>query len=215
MDKNTRLTFKYIEEGKNIFITGKAGTGKTYLLHTIVEKYNKTKCITVVAPTGIAAENAGGITMHRFLRLPLVPDNPKMKMKGLYDLDYEDETIVKKLDMLIIDEISMVRCDVLDATDKILRHYRHSRKPFGGVQVLMFGDLYQLMPVTKNEDAQILREAYGDSSYYFFSSLVYKKLDCEIIFCVVMSVLINVKTIDSLLIVPPFYVRGILCGRSD
>lgn len=181
MDDKTRLLFKYIEEGKNIFITGKAGTGKTYLLHKIVERYCKTKRIAVVAPTGIAAENTGGVTMHRLLHLPLVPFNPNLKMKGLYRLDHNDEIVVQNLDMIIIDEIGMVRCDMLDATDKILRHYRHSSDPFGGIQVLMFGDLYQLMPVTTAEDSNILQDAYGGLSFYFFSSHVFPKLNCEYI----------------------------------
>ena len=172
-DAYTKRAFSFIQEGKNVFITGKAGTGKTFLLHKIVEKYRGKKYFAVLSPTGIAAENANGVTMHSFLRLPLTPYLPRHRYSSLYSLDDYAIEVVKKLDMIIIDEISMVRCDMLDAADMILRHYRKSRKPFGGIQLVMFGDLYQLMPVTKEEDWEVLKSHYR-SSYFFCSDLLQK-----------------------------------------
>lgn len=172
-DIHTKRAFNFIQEGKNVFITGKAGTGKTFLLRKIVEKYKGNKYFAVLSPTGIAAENANGVTMHSFLRLPLTPYLPHHRYSNLYSLDDHAIEVVKKLDMIIIDEISMVRCDMLDATDMILRHYRKSRKPFGGIQLIMFGDLYQLMPVTKEEDWEVLKAHYH-SSYFFCSELLQK-----------------------------------------
>ena len=172
-DVHTKRAFNFIQDGKNVFITGKAGTGKTFLLRKIVEKYKGNKYFAVLSPTGIAAENANGVTMHSFLRLPLTPYLPHHRYSNLYSLDDYAIEIVKKLDMIIIDEISMVRCDMLDAADMILRHYRKSRKPFGGIQLVMFGDLYQLMPVTKEEDWEVLKAHYR-SSYFFCSELLQK-----------------------------------------
>lgn len=170
----TRKALNLIQDGKNVFVTGKAGTGKTFLLQKIVEKMNEDKHLAVLAPTGIAAENAGGVTMHSFLRLPLTPYLPHHRYSNLYSLDDHSIEVVKKLDLIIIDEISMVRCDMLDAADMILRHYRKNRKPFGGIQLVMFGDLYQLMPVTKNEDWDVLKSYYPRSTYFFCSEVLQK-----------------------------------------
>lgn len=170
----TRKALNLIEDGKNVFVTGKAGTGKTCLLQLFVERYKGKKHLAVLAPTGIAAENAGGVTMHSFLRLPLTPYLPHHRYSNLYSMDDHSIEVVKKLDMIIIDEISMVRCDMLDAADMILRHYRKNRKPFGGIQLVMFGDLYQLMPVTKKEDWDVLKSSYPRSTYFFCSEVLQK-----------------------------------------
>ena len=168
----TRKALKLIQDGKNVFVTGKAGTGKTFFLQQLVEKFKAERHLAVLAPTGIAAENAGGVTMHSFLRLPLTPYLPHHRYSNLYSLNDHSVEVVKKLDLIIIDEISMVRCDMLDAADMILRHYRKSRKPFGGIQLVMFGDLYQLMPVTKNEDWDVLKSYYPRSTYFFCSEVL-------------------------------------------
>lgn len=171
-----------IEKGENIFITGKAGTGKTTLLKEILDRNKKhhNKNIIVLAPTGVAAENAGGMTMHNFLRIPLKPYLPEHTvLPTLYKLEPGTEEVVRNLDVLIIDEVSMVRCDMLDATDMILRHYRNSRKPFGGVQLIMFGDLYQLSPVVKAEEWEEMRNYY--KFVYFFCSYVFKKMNYKVV----------------------------------
>jgi type II secretory pathway predicted ATPase ExeA len=166
-----------IKEERPVFITGKAGTGKTTLLREIYQQRKDWSAIAIVAPTGVAAKNAGGVTMHSLLRLPLNPYLPNTKIKDLYSIrNKEDVNLIKELDMIIIDEVSMVRCDMMDAMDDILRYYRKNDKPFGGVQIVMFGDLYQLMPVVKDEDWNILKQHY--KSPYFFSSDAYKKLNC-------------------------------------
>ena len=182
LDKHSKEALRLIDEGKNLFITGKAGTGKTTLLGEVVKRLNEKRAISVVlAPTGVAAENADGVTIHSFLKLPLTPFIPHHRYSNLYSLDVHAIEVVKKLDVIIIDEISMVRCDMLDAADMILRHYRHNRKPFGGVQLIMFGDLYQLMPVTKEEDWNVLKNHYRYRSCYFFCSEVLHKMDYYVV----------------------------------
>ena len=182
LDKQQKQAHSEILSGVNLFITGKAGTGKTELLKRIRKDLEKhKKVVAVLAPTGIAAENAEGHTMHNFLRLPLKPYLPEHKTNpGLYRLTENVERIVKVLDVLIIDEISMVRCDMLDATDMILRHYRKNRKPFGGVQLVMFGDLYQLSPIAKSDEEETLREYYKNS-LYFFSCYAFKKFKYKVV----------------------------------
>ena len=121
---------KLMDEGNNLFITGKAGTGKTTLLQEILKRNQnaKKKNIVVLAPTGVAAENAGGMTMHHFLRIPMKPYLPDHTvLPTLYKLEPGTEEVVRNLDVLIIDEVSMVRCDQLDAIDMILKHYRKNR----------------------------------------------------------------------------------------
>lgn len=158
----------------NIFITGKAGTGKTTLLKEIVKSLKLNgKNVVIVAPTGVAAKNAGGETIHSFLRLPIAPYLPNVNLKGLYSLEPAGVDVVNHLDVIIIDEISMVRCDLLDMMDDVLRHYRKSSDIFGGVRMIVFGDLYQLMPVVPTKEWTLLKEWYR--SPYFFSSKVYER----------------------------------------
>jgi len=157
--------------GSNIFLTGKAGTGKTTFLHGLQEQTPKRMIIT--APTGVAAMNAGGVTLHSFFQLPFGPyvpgsdayDNNRQRH---FRFSKEKKQIIQSLDLLVIDEISMVRADLLDAVDATLRRHRHSQQPFGGVQLLMIGDLHQLSPVAKQHEWSLLRQHY--ESVYFFSS---------------------------------------------
>lgn len=165
-----------------VFLTGKAGTGKTTFLKYIKE--HTTKNTVIVAPTGVAAINAGGTTIHSFFQLPFGPYLPiskkhfseqntadKNSLLSNLKLSAERREIMELLELLVIDEVSMVRCDVLDAIDTVLRHVRRQHaKPFGGVQVLYIGDLYQLPPVIKDEEWKLLHEVYNNQ--YFFSSLV-------------------------------------------
>ena len=167
-----------------IYLTGRAGTGKTTFLKYVTAISSKKT--VVVAPTGVAAINAGGVTIHSFFKLPfepLRPDDSRFSTRKMNEdhvnifemLKYnrEKSQIIRELELLIIDEISMVRCDVLDAIEYILRVYRDKPYlPFGGVQVLMLGDPFQLPPVMKREEQAILGEYYKTS--YFFSSNVFK-----------------------------------------
>jgi len=159
------------QTGCNIFLTGKAGTGKTTFLKNLHRKTDKRLIVT--APTGVAAVNAGGVTLHSFFQIPLGPFVPGNGLYGSgnrsqYSLSREKKAIVENLDLLVIDEISMVRADLLDAVDSVLGRYRRNGLPFGGVQLLMIGDLHQLPPVAKKEDWELLRRYYD--SIYFFSS---------------------------------------------
>jgi hypothetical protein len=166
----------------SIFLTGKAGTGKTTFLRHCKE--NEKKNTAIVAPTGVAAINAGGTTIHSFFQLPFTPFVPESRGWGNSEqvtdknsliaklkLTNDRKEVMQQLELLIIDEISMVRCDVLDAIDTVLRHVRSRySQPFGGVQVLLIGDMYQLPPVAKEEEWQLLSPYY--KSPYFFNSQV-------------------------------------------
>ena len=170
------LAFDYVRNThKNIFLTGKAGTGKTTFLHQI--KQESPKRMVVVAPTGVAAINAGGMTIHSFFQLPFGPFLPGNKQEAARQRRFSGEKIrlIQSLDLLVIDEISMVRADVLDAIDDVLRRYRDHYKPFGGVQLLMIGDLHQLPPVVKDEEWQLLRDYYQTA--YFFGSQALRNTD--------------------------------------
>lgn len=177
------------QTSRNIFLTGKAGTGKTTFLKYIREQCSKQ--MVVLAPTGVAAINAGGSTLHSFFQLPLAPFIPVFSGTGfstsgnetsnrhslISRLRYNNEKkkLLQQLELLVIDEISMVRCDLLDAVDTILRHFR--RRPgeiFGGVQVLFIGDMFQLPPVMKDAEWKLLGDYY--ESPYFFSSHVIKEM---------------------------------------
>jgi hypothetical protein len=155
------------DTGCNLFLTGNAGTGKTTFLHAL--KKNSHKRMVVTAPTGVAAINAGGVTLHSFFQLPFGPFVPGGEStRRRYRFSREKIDIIKSLDLLVIDEISMVRADLLDGVDSVLRRYRRSNLPFGGVQLLMIGDLFQLPPVVKDEEWRLLQQYYA--SPYFFSS---------------------------------------------
>ncbi len=176
MEENRELqtAWEFVEmTGRSVFLTGKAGTGKTTFLRKVVE--NSRKRVVVVAPTGIAAINAGGVTMHSFFQLPLHPWVPGMKFESKFAFSKEKRSIIKTIDLLIIDEISMVRADLLDAVDSVLRRFRNRSKPFGGVQLLMIGDLQQLSPVLTDEDMQMLSQFYPTP--YFFSSRALSLVD--------------------------------------
>ena len=162
-----RIAWDFVEHtGRSIFLTGKAGTGKTTFLKTVVEQSKKRSI--VVAPTGVAAINAGGMTIHSFFQLPFTPYVSNARIKSKFDFGKEKRRIIASLDLLIIDEISMVRSDLLDAIDSVLRRYRDHYKPFGGVQLLMIGDLQQLTPVVTPEDEALLKPYY-DTPYFFGS----------------------------------------------
>lgn len=151
----------------SLFLTGKAGTGKTTFLHNL-RRENK-KRMVVLAPTGIAAINAGGSTLHSFFQLPFSPYIPGANYsKESFKLNKQKIRIIRGLDLIVIDEISMVRADLLDNVDNVLRRVRRSALPFGGVQLLMIGDLSQLSPVAKEDEWQLLSRHY--TTPYFFSS---------------------------------------------
>jgi len=182
---NFQLASDFIQyTNRSVFLTGKAGTGKTTFLKYIKE--HSIKQTAVVAPTGVAAINAGGVTIHSFFQLPFGPFVPghkgfnneevmdKHQLLGRIKMSGERRKILQQLELLIIDEISMVRCDVLDAIDAILRHFRNRYQlPFGGVQVLLIGDMFQLPPVVKEDEWGILSGYYNSS--YFFDSMVMKE----------------------------------------
>jgi hypothetical protein len=165
----------------HIFLTGKAGTGKTTFLKNLPLKTYKR--MVVVAPTGVAAINASGQTIHSFFQLPFGPQLPENALGKAFNakslasqyqkLNKKKINLMRSLDLLIIDEISMVRADVLDAIDAVLRRVRRSQKPFGGIQLLMIGDVHQLAPVAKPEEWEVLSPYYDTP--YFFGSQVLKK----------------------------------------
>lgn len=173
-----RLAEQFSEQtNKCLFVTGKAGTGKTTFLRRLQKISNKN--MAVVAPTGVAAINAGGMTIHSFFQLPIRTLIPTAQS---YNQMFAEQRMVQRkrnmlyhLEMLVIDEISMVRADVLDAIDAVLRHYRFRRdEPFGGVQVVMIGDLMQLSPVVHGDDGIALSKYYDGP--YFFQSRVMQQI---------------------------------------
>lgn len=171
------LAFRFITEtSENIFLTGKAGTGKTTFLKYL--KDNCTKNVVVAAPTGVAAINAGGVTLHSLFQLPFHPflptRNHKEELLGKIRYNKQRQQLLRKMELLVIDEISMVRCDVMDAIDTILKSIRRNYDtPFGGVQLLCIGDLHQLPPVAQNHEWAILQEYY--TSPFFFDSVAIKE----------------------------------------
>lgn len=182
LDEYQKKVLTYVANGENLFITGKAGTGKTELLKAIRKMYEGKKVVAVLAPTGVAAKNAGGFTMHSFLQLPLNPYLPEHKVKpDLYQLNESGAETLRSVDIMVIDEVSMVRCDMLDATDAILKHYRCNDLPFGGVQLIMFGDLYQLSPVAASDDKKVLKGGYKANEFYFFLSQSLQNYDYRVV----------------------------------
>ncbi|KIC96371.1 helix-turn-helix domain-containing protein [Flavihumibacter solisilvae] len=181
------LAARYVRHtGRNIFLTGKAGTGKTTFLKYIRD--NCSKKIAVVAPTGVAAINAGGVTIHTFFQLPLgsyvptgsIPDsgeqlfNNRQTLLRNLRLSSAKRELMRELELIIVDEVSMLRSDMLDAMDAVLRHVRkHPYQPFGGVQVLFIGDLFQLPPVVQAKEWTFLKEVYA--SPFFFDAHVMKE----------------------------------------
>lgn len=168
--------FNLIEStSKNLLITGKAGTGKTTFLRYIVEHSHKN--LIVAASTGIAAINAGGVTLHRLFSIPLELQPPNAPLDGNLHRDKFD--LFRTLETLIIDEASMVRPDTLDYIDRKLRTYRLSTEPFGGVQVVFFGDLFQLPPVIKKAEEVFLKQWYKGG--YFFHALALRNSGFQIV----------------------------------
>ena len=160
----------------NVFLTGKAGSGKStflrYICNNIKKKY------VVLAPTGVAAVNVGGVTIHSFFQMPLRPVPPDdddysiMALKKSRRYSKNKIKLIKELELIIIDEVSMVRPDMIDFIDRVLRAITGRRgKPFGGIQLLLVGDIFQLEPVVTNESRQILSKYYQD--YFFFNARAY------------------------------------------
>lgn len=184
MTAEAQLVLQYIQHtNKNVFLTGKAGTGKTTLLKNILSTTHKNT--VVVAPTGIAALNAGGVTIHSFFQLPFSgyvptedfqnkPDvlyfETKKTITRHFKMNQTKQTLIKNLELLVIDEVSMLRADLLDAMNEMLQFVRKSNLPFGGVQVLFIGDLWQLPPVIKSNEWQTLQQFY--QGIYFFNAWV-------------------------------------------
>ena len=164
---------------RSLFLTGKAGTGKSTFLHYVAQ--NTKKKYVILAPTGIAAINAGGQTMHSFFKLPfhpLLPNDSRYNVRNIRKtLKYSGVTtkLLRELELIIIDEISMVRADIIDFIDKVLRIYcRNMREPFGGKQLLLVGDIFQLEPVVKEEEWRLMQPFY--SSAYFFAAKVWQEM---------------------------------------
>lgn len=185
LSAEANYTLQFINQtNKSIFLTGKAGTGKTTLLKEIIKTTHKNT--VVVAPTGIAALNAGGVTIHSMFQLPFgafLPDNKNISsfagnikfesratLARHFKMNGTKKSVIRNMELLIIDEVSMLRADILDAMDFMLRKIRKLERPFGGVQVLFIGDLLQLPPVVKNEEWQLLKNYY--SGMFFFHSHV-------------------------------------------
>ncbi len=163
---------------RSLFLTGKAGTGKSTFLRYISK--NTKKKHVILAPTGIAAINAGGSTLHSFFKLPfhpLLPNDTQYDWRNLKKtLKYTgaQRKLIREVELIIIDEISMVRADIIDFIDKVLRAYTRNPEPFGGKQLLLVGDIYQLEPVLKDEDRQLLQPFYP--SPYFFNAKVWQMM---------------------------------------
>lgn len=179
-------TLRFINQtNKSVFLTGKAGTGKTTLLKEIIATTHKNT--VVVAPTGIAALNAGGVTIHSMFQLPFaafLPDNKdvanfsggikfesRISLARHFKMNNTKRSVIRNMELLIIDEVSMLRADVLDAMDFMMKRVRRNEQPFGGVQVLFIGDLLQLPPVVKNEEWQLLKNYYN-GMFFFHSHII-------------------------------------------
>jgi hypothetical protein len=160
-----RLAIDFVNQtSQHLFLTGKAGTGKTTFLKYISQ--NSHKQVLVAAPTGVAAINAGGVTLHSLFQLPFEPYIPNSPIKDTFKFGKQKQDLLRQAELLIIDEVSMLRADMLDAIDATLRFIRRSYKPFGGIQMLYIGDLFQLPPVVKDEEWTLLR-TYYESPFFF------------------------------------------------
>lgn len=161
---------------RSLFLTGKAGTGKSTFLRHICA--NTKKKHVILAPTGIAAINAGGSTLHSFFKLPfhpLLPDDERYSIRNMLKYTSEKRKIIREVELIVIDEISMVRADIIDFIDKVLRVYsRNMREPFGGKQLLLVGDIYQLEPVVKEDERRMLHPYYPTS--FFFGARVWREM---------------------------------------
>ena len=173
------LVYEYaLNTSRSIFLTGKAGTGKTTLLRRLCKE--SMKSLAIVAPTGVAAINARGVTIHSFFQLPpqmfLPTDYARKQLFAEMQMRGDKQQVIRNLELLIIDEVSMVRADLLDAMDAVLRKIkRRHQLPFGGVQVLFIGDLFQLSPIVKENEWGELREYYDGP--YFFQSRVFREIN--------------------------------------
>lgn len=179
-NKELELAWDFVNHtNRSVFLTGKAGTGKTTFLHRL--RMHSLKRLVVVAPTGVAAINAKGVTIHSFFQMPFGPILPDTNLNGGKGFNRKFSktkiNIIKSMDLLVIDEISMVRADLLDGIDRTLRRFRNRNKVFGGVQVLMIGDLQQLSPVIKESEWALLQQVYKNG--FFFSSKAFT--DCNAI----------------------------------
>ncbi|MDX1271311.1 helix-turn-helix domain-containing protein [Bizionia paragorgiae] len=175
-NKELDLAWDFVTQtNRTLFLTGKAGTGKTTFLHKLKQKSNKR--MVIVAPTGVAAINAKGVTIHSFFQLPFGPILPDADVanNSAFNRKFSKTKIdiIKSLDLLVIDEISMVRADLLDGIDKTLRRFKNKQLVFGGVQLLMIGDLQQLSPVVKDNDWRLLQPYYKNA--FFFSSRAFQE----------------------------------------
>lgn len=177
MDTSTNNIFELatdmvLHTSQSVFLTGKAGTGKTTFLHHIRKTADKN--VIIAAPTGVAAINAGGVTLHSLLQLPFDPFIPNFEGKKKLDYHFKLRKskieMLRELDLLIIDEVSMLRADMLDAIDYMLRRYRNNQQPFGGVQILFIGDMFQLPPVVQTAEWEQLKHYYP--SPFFFHAQV-------------------------------------------
>jgi len=170
------LAWKYLSAtGTSVFLTGKAGTGKTTFLRRF--RQLSLKRMIVLAPTGVAAINAGGQTIHSFFQLApgmYFPGKVSDSGNKFYRMAEQKKKLIRSLDLLVIDEVSMVRADLLDAVDEVLRRYKDGSKPFGGVQLLLIGDLMQLAPVARPDEWTLLKEYY--ETPYFFSSRALRQI---------------------------------------
>lgn len=187
MNEQFDLAFNFLENtGAHLFLTGKAGTGKTTFLKRLKEV--SPKRMIVVAPTGVAAINAGGVTIHSFFQLPFGPYIPSVNVAANQTKSYTNKfsrdkiNIIRSMDLLVIDEVSMVRADLLDAISDVLCRYKDRTKPFGGVQLLLIGDMQQLAPVAKDDEWNLLKEHYA--SAFFFDS---KALSESSYFCIELT----------------------------
>ncbi|NLG34823.1 MAG: AAA family ATPase [Lentisphaerae bacterium] len=169
-----QLAFEHLRDtGRHLFLTGKAGTGKTTFLRSLKDRLPKQMVVT--APTGVAAIHAGGVTLHSFFQLPFGPLLDRDDSQKPFRFSRDKIAMIRGMDLLVIDEISMVRADLLDAVDAVLRRYRDRRRPFGGVQLLMIGDLQQLSPVVKESEREWLQARYDTP--YFFGSRALRETD--------------------------------------